>query len=203
MRVEAVCASVLNHFSTVWLFVTPWTVTHQAPLSMKFSRQEYWSGLPFPFPVFQKACTILNSHYKWINWWWILIHQWILQSVIHQWIRNSSINSWFSPSSQYVVMAVFGILTILIHVLWFAIAVLKSFAFQELTFINSLHFLLFFVPWVRNQSFILFICVLNILLWDWVQGMLGWDLRILNCKRSFIMLNMNLNSDWDSFYLHS
>ena len=29
---------------------TPWTVTHQAPLSMEFSRQEYWSGLPFPSP---------------------------------------------------------------------------------------------------------------------------------------------------------
>ena len=34
----------------VWLFVTPWTVAHQAPLSMEFSRQEYWSGLPFPSP---------------------------------------------------------------------------------------------------------------------------------------------------------
>ena len=30
--------------------VTPWTVAHQAPLSMVFSRQEYWSGLPFPSP---------------------------------------------------------------------------------------------------------------------------------------------------------
>ena len=30
--------------------VTPWTVAHQAPLSTEFSRQEYWSGLPFPFP---------------------------------------------------------------------------------------------------------------------------------------------------------
>ena len=30
------------------LFVTPWTIVHQAPLSMGFSRQEYWSGLPFP-----------------------------------------------------------------------------------------------------------------------------------------------------------
>ena len=28
--------------------LTPWTVAHQAPLSMRFSRQEYWSGLPFP-----------------------------------------------------------------------------------------------------------------------------------------------------------
>ena len=31
-------------------FVIPWTVALQAPLSMGFSRQEYWSGLPFPFP---------------------------------------------------------------------------------------------------------------------------------------------------------
>ena len=31
-------------------FATPWTVVHQAPLSMGFSRQEYWSGLPFPSP---------------------------------------------------------------------------------------------------------------------------------------------------------
>ena len=42
------CA-VLSRFSRVWLFVTPWTIAHQAPLSMAFSRQEYWSGLPcFP-----------------------------------------------------------------------------------------------------------------------------------------------------------
>ena len=36
--------------SRVRLFATPWTVAHQAPLSMGFSRQEYWSGLPFPSP---------------------------------------------------------------------------------------------------------------------------------------------------------
>ena len=36
--------------SRVQLFVTPWTVAYQTPQSMKFSRQEYWSGLPFPFP---------------------------------------------------------------------------------------------------------------------------------------------------------
>ena len=38
---------VLSH---IQLFVTPWSVDCQAPLSMKFSRQEYWSGLPFPPP---------------------------------------------------------------------------------------------------------------------------------------------------------
>ena len=36
--------------SQVWLLVTPWTITRQAPLSMGFSRQEEWSGLPFPTP---------------------------------------------------------------------------------------------------------------------------------------------------------
>ena len=41
---------LLSHFSRVQLFTTPWTVAHQAPLSMDFSRQEYWSGLPFPSP---------------------------------------------------------------------------------------------------------------------------------------------------------
>ena len=36
--------------SRVRLFATPWTAAHQAPLSMGFSRQEHWSGLPFPPP---------------------------------------------------------------------------------------------------------------------------------------------------------
>ena len=42
-----VCAQLLSH---VRLFETPWTVAHQAPLSLGFSRQEYLSGLPFPPP---------------------------------------------------------------------------------------------------------------------------------------------------------
>ena len=37
---------MLSHFNHVQFFATPWTVTHQTPLSMGFSRQEYWSGLP-------------------------------------------------------------------------------------------------------------------------------------------------------------
>ena len=36
--------------SCVRFFVTPWTLARQAPLSMGFPRQEYWSGLPFPSP---------------------------------------------------------------------------------------------------------------------------------------------------------
>ena len=41
------CSQSLSH---VWLFATPWTVALQVPLSIEFSRQEYWSGLPFPSP---------------------------------------------------------------------------------------------------------------------------------------------------------
>ena len=41
---------LVKSLSCVWLFATPWTVVHQAPPPMGFSRQEYWSGLPFPSP---------------------------------------------------------------------------------------------------------------------------------------------------------
>ena len=42
---------LLCHFSCVRLCVTPETAAHQAPLSLGFSRQEHWSGLPFPSPM--------------------------------------------------------------------------------------------------------------------------------------------------------
>ena len=44
---KKVKVKLLGH---VQLFATPWTVAYQAPQSMEFSRQEYWSGLPFPSP---------------------------------------------------------------------------------------------------------------------------------------------------------
>ena len=50
------CAQSLN---CVQLFATQWTVACQSPLSMGFSRQEYWSGLPFPTPSTQiYACKM-------------------------------------------------------------------------------------------------------------------------------------------------
>ena len=44
------CVCMLSCFSHVWFFATPWTVACQALLSLGFSRQEYWSGLPCPPP---------------------------------------------------------------------------------------------------------------------------------------------------------
>ena len=47
--VPCVCMGTKS-LSHVWLFATPWTAARQAPLSMEFSRQDYWSGVPFPPP---------------------------------------------------------------------------------------------------------------------------------------------------------
>ena len=47
----------VKSLSHVWLLATPWTAAHQAPPSMEFSRQEYWSGVPLPSPN-----NILEDH---------------------------------------------------------------------------------------------------------------------------------------------
>ena len=43
----------VKSLSRVWLLATPWTAAHQAPPSMGFSRQEYWSGVPLPSPDYK------------------------------------------------------------------------------------------------------------------------------------------------------
>ena len=63
-------AYMLNCFRCVWPFATPWTVTHQAPLFMGFSRQEYWSWLPYPplgdlpNPGMQQTCFLCLLHWQ-------------------------------------------------------------------------------------------------------------------------------------------
>ena len=55
-NIEVSCIEVdlilkkVKSLSPVHIFVTPWTVAYQVPSSMEFSRQEYWSGVPFPSP---------------------------------------------------------------------------------------------------------------------------------------------------------
>ena len=48
----------VKSLSHVWLLVTPWTAAHQAPPSMGLSRQEYWSGVPLPSPVYTLLALI-------------------------------------------------------------------------------------------------------------------------------------------------
>ena len=62
--------SWLSHSVIIQLFVTPQTVAHQASLSMGFSRQEYWSELPFPSPGdlpnpgTEPVCLMSNLHWQ-------------------------------------------------------------------------------------------------------------------------------------------
>ena len=54
---------VLSHFSCVRLFGTLWTIAHQAPPSMGFSRQEYLSGLPLPSPTAQHSTNTYKKEF--------------------------------------------------------------------------------------------------------------------------------------------
>ena len=56
------CACTVIHFSCVLLFAILWTVACQAPLSMGFSRQEHWSGLPLPSPAFLLELAYSQAH---------------------------------------------------------------------------------------------------------------------------------------------
>ena len=61
--------SIVQSLSCIWLFAIPGTVAHQAPLSMGFSRQECWRGLPFPTPtsvgIIEKAREYQKTTYFW------------------------------------------------------------------------------------------------------------------------------------------
>ena len=56
--------SEVKSLSSVRLFATPWTAAYQAPPSMGFSRQEYWSGLPSPSPETTLDINNLNLNFK-------------------------------------------------------------------------------------------------------------------------------------------
>ena len=52
---------LLSSFSRVWLCATPWMAAHQAPSPLGFSRQEHWSGLPFPSPTHESESEVAQS----------------------------------------------------------------------------------------------------------------------------------------------
>ena len=84
----------VKSLSHVWLFTTRWTVAHQVPLSMGFSRQEYWSGVPLPSPNSCSGVTITNSYlssryqylYAYIYLWSLNSpERYVLGSVAYDW----------------------------------------------------------------------------------------------------------------------
>ena len=84
--------------SCVQLCVTLWTVAHQASLSLKFSRQEYWSGLPFPSPCVR--CMLILFHVtdncpqECIHKrWFVGTHCYSLQRIFHMYAHIQAIHS--------------------------------------------------------------------------------------------------------------
>ena len=64
---------LLSRFSRIWLCATPWTEAHQAPQSLGLSRQEPWSGLPFPSPMHESekwkwSRSVVSNSYPWTAW---------------------------------------------------------------------------------------------------------------------------------------
>ena len=57
----------VKSLSRVWLLATPWTAAYQAPPSMGFSRQEYWSGVPLPSPRSDARWLLMLGHKKLCN----------------------------------------------------------------------------------------------------------------------------------------
>ena len=57
----------VKSLNRVWLLATPWTTAHQAPLSMGFSRQECWSGVPLPSP----EGLLRNVQFKLLQYYWL------------------------------------------------------------------------------------------------------------------------------------
>ena len=102
--------------SHVQLFVTPWTVAHQAPPSMGFSRQEYWSGVPLPSPtISQSLLQFMSTELVMLSNHLILCHPFVLlpstfpsigvfsnESALHiRWSKLWSFSFALSPSNEY------------------------------------------------------------------------------------------------------
>ena len=69
----------VKSLSRVRLLATPWTAAHQAPLSMGFSRQEYWSGVPLPSQ---------GSAYRYTD---LLTPEWLMRGCVHHWALGGAV----------------------------------------------------------------------------------------------------------------
>ena len=119
---KSLCACVLTCFSHVWFFATPWTVACQATLSMRFSRQEYWSVLPCSHPgdvpnpgidpasLMSLTSCLAGSFFTTSNIWkapnpcmhiWIFLQDILLESgpqiktILRLWIYNLQFGKYF------------------------------------------------------------------------------------------------------------
>ena len=93
----------VKSLSRVRLLATPWTAAHQAPPSMGFSRQEYWSGVPLPSP----EVSLGISKNMWFYWWFPLIalihclHD-TFQLLFFPLITTDNIHTWMLSNSLHL-----------------------------------------------------------------------------------------------------
>ena len=93
-EIDNLLAYLLSLFSHAQLFVTLWTVTHQAPLSLAFFKQEYWSGLPCLLQwIFPKQGS--NPYLLCLLHW-----RWVLYPMSHQGSPDMWVNSFWTSSAR-------------------------------------------------------------------------------------------------------
>ena len=108
---------LLSRFSHVRLCATPETAAHQAPQSLGFSRQEHWSGLPFPSPMhenekWKQSCSVVSDS-SWSHGLQPtgLLHPWDFQARVLEWGAIAfSVDTWGSIYVSYHMVDEYGLL---------------------------------------------------------------------------------------------
>ena len=97
----------VKSLSCVWLLATPWTAAHQAPPSVGFSRQQYWSGVPLPSPVCMYIFPQSSNHDVCSFIFWIALNfmfykSWIFTSSCHRWCSNSVMLKFYMKADDLI-----------------------------------------------------------------------------------------------------
>ena len=150
---------MLSHFSHVWFFATQWTIAHQAPLSMGFSRQEHWSELPFPplgdllnpatefispmstfigRQVLYQQCHLCNLYQSFISCGLLQDRRCSLESLL-QWAKDNSAENAVAGSSQHSTLRAAGDrcpVQVAVDLLWSASSIYET-PFPRMVFFGS------------------------------------------------------------------
>ena len=138
----------VQSLSHVRLFETPWTAAHQAPPSMGFSRQEYWSGVPLPSPVFfPRSYSQLSPSFSFSFSFYFLLFP-FLPSSPHIPLSLLSFLPFF-PLCTWIFCAFLYLEILQLQVSWNSSAVLGSFLFWK-----DIFGMLFCLIWVRDKVYI-------------------------------------------------
>ena len=107
-KISRIFLLMLSHFSRVRLYVTPETAAHQAPQSLGFSRQEHWSGLPFPSPILTSSWSnIFSGSFHFYNF---ILFLWLYFT-----FRNSLV---YSSTGLFLGLKLFQTVNFILYPFW-------------------------------------------------------------------------------------